>query len=65
MRGGANSGDFQPNKEDNEVTDFLHAIRSSIELPLWAEILALAFVAVSPLVVVKWRKAKTWHRSDR
>jgi hypothetical protein len=47
------------------MTDFLHAVRSSIELPLWADIVALALVAVSPLVVIKWRKAKTWHRSDR
>jgi hypothetical protein len=47
------------------VTDFLHAVREAIELPLWAEILALAFVALSPLVVVGWRRGKTWHRSDR
>jgi hypothetical protein len=47
------------------VTDFLHAVREATELPLWAEILALAFIALSPLVVVKWRRGKTWHRSDR
>jgi hypothetical protein len=47
------------------VTDFLHAAREAIELPWWAEILALAFIALSPLVVVKWRRGKTWYRSDR
>jgi hypothetical protein len=47
------------------VTDFLHAFHEAIELPLWAEILALALIALSPLVVVKWRRGKTWHRSDR
>jgi hypothetical protein len=47
------------------VTDFLHAAREAVELPLWAEILALVFVGLSPLVVVKWRRGKTWHRSDR
>jgi hypothetical protein len=47
------------------VTDFLHAAREAVELPLWAEILALAFIALSPLVVVKWRWRKIWHGSDR
>jgi hypothetical protein len=47
------------------VNDFLHAAREALDLPLWAEILALVFVAISPLVVVKWRRGKTWHRSDR
>lgn len=47
------------------MNDFLHAAREAMELPLWAEILALAFVALSPLVVVKWRRGKTWHRPDR
>lgn len=47
------------------MTEFLHAAREAIELPLWTEILALAFVALSPLVVVKWRRGKTWHRSGR
>jgi hypothetical protein len=47
------------------VTNFLHAAREALELPVWAEILALLFIALSPLVVVKWRRGKSWHRSDR
>jgi hypothetical protein len=47
------------------VTDLLHSIHEAIALPLWAEILALAVVALSPLVVAKWRRGSTWHRSGK
>ena len=48
------------------VSDVLHSIREAISLPLWAQLLALVFVAVSPLVVLKWRgKSGNWYKSDR
>jgi hypothetical protein len=31
----------------------------------WYEILALVLVALSPMVVLKWRRGSTWHRSDK
>jgi hypothetical protein len=31
----------------------------------WEEILALAIVALSPMVVLKWRRGSAWHRSDK
>jgi hypothetical protein len=31
----------------------------------WDEILALVIVALSPMVVLKWRRGSTWHRSDK
>lgn len=31
----------------------------------WDEILALVIVALSPMVVVKWRRGSTWHGSDK
>jgi hypothetical protein len=46
------------------MTDFLHSIHEAIALPLWAQIVALVFVALSPLVVIKWRKGATWHKAD-
>jgi hypothetical protein len=37
---------------------------NAISLPRRARILALAFVALSPLVVKKWRKNTAWHKAD-
>lgn len=45
------------------MIDMLHNVREALALPLWAEILALALVALSPLVVIKWRRRSDWHRS--
>ena len=47
------------------MIDLLHNVRQALALPLWAEILALAIVALSPLVVVKWRRGSDWHRSGK
>jgi hypothetical protein len=46
------------------MTDFLHSIRLAIAQPFWVQILALVFVALSPLVVKKWRRKMTWHKAD-
>jgi hypothetical protein len=49
-----------------EMTDLLHSIREAIALPLWAQLLALVFVALSPLVIKKWRKGgANWHKSEK
>jgi hypothetical protein len=47
------------------MTDWLHNIHEAIALPLWAEVMALVVVALSPMVVLKWRRGSTWHRSDK
>jgi len=47
------------------MVDLLHNIHEAIALPLWAKVLALAFVALSPIVVIRWRRGSTWHRSDK
>ena len=52
-------------KEDSVMVDLLHNIHEAIALPLWVEIMALALVALSPMVVVRWRMGSTWHRSDK
>jgi hypothetical protein len=31
----------------------------------WDAVLALALVALSPMVLVRWRRGSTWHRSDK
>jgi hypothetical protein len=31
----------------------------------WDAVLALVVVALSPVVVLKWRRGSTWHRSDK
>jgi hypothetical protein len=47
------------------VIDLLHNVHQVLDLPLWAKILALAVVALSPLVVAKWRRGSGWHRSGK
>ena len=47
------------------MVDLLHNIHEASALPLWVEIMALALVALSPMVVVRWRMGSTWHRSDK
>ena len=47
------------------MTDLLHNVHQALGLPLWTKVLALAVVASSPLVVVKWRRGSGWHRSDK
>jgi hypothetical protein len=47
------------------MADLLHNFRDAIALPLWVEIMALALVALSPMVVLKWRRGSNWHRSDK
>jgi len=47
------------------MANLLHNIHEAIALPLWVEIVALALVALSPIVVVRWRRGSTWHRSDK
>jgi hypothetical protein len=51
--------------EDIDVTDLLHNMHLALDLPLWAKLLALAVVALSPLVAVKWRRGSSWHRSGK
>jgi hypothetical protein len=31
----------------------------------WDAVLALVIVALSPMVVLKWRRGSHWHRSDK
>ena len=47
------------------MIDLLHNVQEALALPLWAELLALAIVALSPLVVLKWRRGSDWHRSGK
>jgi hypothetical protein len=47
------------------MVDLLHNIHEAIALPLWAEALAFVLIALSPMVVVRWRRGSTWHRSDK
>ena len=48
------------------MSEVLHSIRDAISLPFWAQLLALAFVALSPFVILKWRgKSGNWLKSDR
>jgi hypothetical protein len=47
------------------MSDLLYSIHEAIALPTWAEVLALVFVALSPLVVTKWRKGTAWHKADK
>jgi hypothetical protein len=47
------------------MADLLHNIREAMDLPLWVKIMALALVALSPMVVVRWRRGSTSHRSDK
>jgi hypothetical protein len=42
----------------------LQSIRDAIDLPPWAWVIALAFVALSPFVISTLRSdRKFWHRS--
>jgi hypothetical protein len=43
-------------RREIEMTELLDAIREATTLPLWADLLALVFVALSPLVIKKWWK---------
>jgi hypothetical protein len=47
------------------MVDLLHNIHEAIALPLWVKIMALALVALSPMVVVRWRRGSSWHGSDK
>jgi hypothetical protein len=43
-------------RREIEMTELLDSIREATTLPLWADLLALVFVALSPLVIKKWWK---------
>jgi hypothetical protein len=44
------------------MTETLLSIHDTIGLPWWGVLIAALFVALSPLVIKKWRRSADWHR---
>ena len=48
----------------NDFVQTLHGWHEALQMPWWLEILALLFVASSPLVIKRWSTIRTMIRAE-